>query len=58
MLNNSNLLFPLIPKIAGRISTAAIWKTSVRRKEIAADTPPLLSAVKKEEPKILKPLNR
>ena len=49
---------PFMPRIIGRISTAATWNTRVRRKEIAADIPPLLSAVKKDEPKILKPLNR
>ena len=28
----------------------AVWNTSVLKNEITADTPPLLSAVKKEEP--------
>ena len=46
---------PSIPKNPGRIKTAATWNTTVRRKDIAADTGPLLSAVKKDELKILKP---
>ena len=45
-------------QISGRISIAAVWKTSVRRKEIIAETPPLLSAVKKDEVKMLKPASR
>ena len=31
------------------------WNSSVRRKEMAADTVPLFSAVKNAEPKMLKP---
>ena len=31
---------------------AATSNTRVRRKEIAAETPPLLNAVKKDDPKI------
>ena len=46
---------PSTPKIAGRISTEPLWKTRVRRKDIAAETAPLLSAVKNPEAKILKP---
>ena len=46
---------PSIPKRSGSRQTAAIWNTSVRKKEIAADTAPLLRAVKKEEAKKLKP---
>ena len=49
---------PSMSKKMGRISTAATWKTSVRRKEMAADTPPLPRAVKKEEPKIANPEKR
>ena len=49
---------PSIPQKIGRISTAATWNTTVLRKEIAADTIPLLRAVMKEEPKILKPQSR
>ena len=49
---------PLIPNNAGSKSSMIIWKTRVRRKEIAADITPLLNAVKKEEPNILKPLIR
>ena len=39
----------------GRIRTDSVWKISVRRKEIAAEIPPLLRAVKNDEEKILKP---
>lgn len=37
---------------------AVVCKTSVRKKEINADIKPLLSAVKKAEPKMLKPQRR
>ena len=47
---------PLIPKNAGSKSSMIIWNTRVRKKEMAADTTPLLKAVKKEEPKMLNPL--
>ena len=40
---------------SGRMRTQVHWNTSVRRKEMAADTPPLFRAVKKEEEKMLKP---
>ena len=40
---------PSTSKKMGRISTEADWNTSVRRKEMAADTPPLFRAVKKPE---------
>ena len=49
---------PLILKKTGSISTAEIWNTSVRKNEISAEIRPLLSAVKKEEPKIDIPANR
>lgn len=49
---------PLIPKIAGRISSAANWITRVLRKEIVAEIIPLLRPVKKPEPNILNPQNR
>ena len=49
---------PSICKNTGRISTAAIWNTSVRRNEIAAEISPLLSAVKNDEPKIENPAKR
>lgn len=42
-------------KITGRIITAAIWNTSVRKNDIAADTAPFESAVKNDDEKILKP---
>ena len=44
-----------MPNISGRIITAAIWNSSVLENEIAAETKPLLSAVKKDDAKILKP---
>ena len=47
---------PSIPNIAGNKRSMAIWNIRVRKNEIAADTTPLLKAVKKEEAKILKPL--
>ena len=43
---------------SGRMRTQVHWNTSVRRKEMAADTPPLFRAVKKEEAKMLKPASR
>ena len=46
---------PSIPRIRGSSRTTAIWNTSVRKNEIAADTAPSLKAVKKEEAKMLKP---
>ena len=51
---------PSIPEgnIRGKIMTVEVWKTIVRKNEIIADTPPLLSAVKNDEPKMLKPANR
>ena len=42
----------------GRSSTARVWNTRVRRNEISAEISPLLSAVKKDEPKMLMPLNK
>ena len=52
------LQIPLISNNVGSKRIIIIWKTRVRRKEIAADIIPLFSAVKKEEPNILKPLIR
>lgn len=49
---------PSTPKSSGRISTESDWQIMVRRKDIAADTPPLLSAVKKDDAKILYPASR
>ena len=48
---------PSTPKSTGRISTDELWKTRVRRKDIAADTAPLFKAVKNPEAKILNPAN-
>lgn len=47
---------PLIPKNCGRVSIAITWKTKVLINEIRAEIAPLLSAVKKLDPKILKPI--
>ena len=49
---------PLIPNKIGSVITTIIWNTSVLKKEIVADIRPLFSAVKNEEPYILKPLTR
>ena len=49
---------PSKPKKRGKIKTAATSKTTVRRKEIAAETIPLFNAVKEDEPKILKQIKR
>ena len=49
---------PSIPIRTGSSSTDAVWKISVRMKDMAAETAPLLSAVKSEDIKILKPANR
>ena len=46
---------PSTPKNIGNINTVAIWKTRVRKKEIAADTAPLLSPVKNDEAKMQNP---
>ena len=46
---------PSTPMISGRVRMDTTWNSSVRRKEIAADTVPLFSAVKNAEPKMLKP---
>ena len=49
---------PSTSKISGSRITDDVWKTSVRKKEIAAEIRPLFSAVKNEDAKILKPENR
>ena len=49
---------PFTPNNMGNRSTAPSSKTKVRKKEISADTNPLLRAVKKAEPKIAIPVNR
>lgn len=49
---------PSMSNSTGRTRTQQVWKSSVRRKEIAAETKPLLSAVKKAEVKMLKPESR
>ena len=45
---------PSTPRKIGRIRTDSVWKISVRRKEIAAEIPPLLRAVKNDEEKNIK----
>lgn len=47
---------PLSPNIAGSINIIAIWKSSVLKKDIIAETSPLFNAVKNDDAKILKPL--
>ena len=49
---------PSISKISGSTMTEEAWNTSTRKKEMSADIPPLPSAVKKPEQKILKPDSR
>ena len=49
---------PFMPSRWGNTRMAVTWNTRVRRKEITADTMPLLSAVKNAEPKMLKPQSR
>ena len=41
---------PLIPRSSGSSRTTAIWKTSVLRNEISAESRPLFNAVKNAEP--------
>ena len=50
------LQIPFISRKTGRIRIAPIWNTSVLINEITAEITPLFKAVKKLEPKILKPL--
>ena len=47
-----------MPKKCGRITKEMAMNTSVRQKEMIAETFPLESAVKKPEEAILIPLNR
>ena len=46
---------PFIPKNLGKISTQAIWKTSVLKKEMIAEIKPFPNAVNIEEPNIPNP---
>ena len=52
--NNSAMIkdiqIPLIPQKMGKINTAAIWNTIVRKKDNRAEIQPLFSAVKNAEP--------
>ena len=45
-------------KRSGRTRTAITWKSRVLKNDISAEIGPLLSAVKKDEPKIAKPANK
>ena len=49
---------PLSLNISGSSNTVETWKTSVRIKEIIAETSPLLSAVNKDEAKMFIPAKR
>lgn len=49
---------PVSPQKTGKIKTAEIWNTKVRRKEISAEVNPSFNAVKKEEPNMAKPENK
>ena len=49
---------PSMPKKTGKSRMQMTSNTSVRRKDIVAETLPLFSAVKKEDPNMLKPLSR
>ena len=49
---------PSVSQKIGKMSTARISKTNVRKKEIVAEVMPSLSAVKNEEPKMAKPEKR
>ena len=49
---------PFNAKKIGSTSTQTIWNTSVRAKEIIAETSPSFNAVKKAEPKMLNPHSR
>ena len=42
----------------GKKRMERIWNKNVLEREIAADTPPLFNAVKKDEPSTLKPMTR
>ncbi len=46
---------PVSPRSSGRVRMMDTWNTSVLRNEISAESGPLFSAVKKEEPKIFIP---
>ena len=46
---------PSTPKIIGNTNTDDVWNKSVLKNEIAAETAPLLSPVKNDDVKILKP---
>ena len=47
---------PSRPKIIGRSNTDAIWNMRVRKKDIAAEIPPLFSAVKNADANIFNPV--
>lgn len=47
---------PSRPKMSGSSNTEAIWNTRVRKKDIAAEIPPLFSAVKNADANIFNPV--
>ena len=47
---------PFSPQNTGNINIAITWNTSVRKKDITAETSPLFKAVKNAEANILNPL--
>lgn len=49
---------PFMPKTIGNTKTQMLWKSSVRKNEMRAETVPLLSAVKNAEAKILNPASK
>ena len=49
---------PSSSQMSGKMSTAAIWNTSVRKNEMSAEVSPSPSAVKNDEPKIENPESR
>ena len=56
--NTTDNQIPSTSKKRGNMSTAPTWNTNVLKKEIIAEISPLFSAVKNDEPKMLKPLNK
>ena len=49
---------PSMPKMSGRMITAPVSNTSVRKNEMSAETSPLLSAVNRDDAYIEKPMNK
>ena len=53
-----DIQMPSTSKTKGRSKMAAVWNTKVLKKEMSAETRPLLRAVKNEEPNIAIPAKR